>query len=253
MRPLHKKRKRRANAASLIVLINERTTRPHVFAVPKVRRRVYELFGAQGSGERGAKAGAGPALTSFQFAVACTLVALLTASALPAPKNLHTLCALFLFLSASASPRFSPRSCGPCSSPVDSLSSCLFDFVVCCIFLICSFFGRRRRPTVRSSSTTLPALGRDTAYMRLSHSRLFTLRTCFIYFLINLMRQFCVAFCGALHTFRGRLRSDCVCSSATRNRKTQAHIHTRTHTHNVIRKLLHFVYSQRSCRSWRSM
>lgn len=86
MRPLHKKRKRRANAASLIVLINERTTRPHVFAVPQVRRRVYELFGAQGSGARGAAAE--PALTSFQFAVACTLVALLTASALPAPKNL---------------------------------------------------------------------------------------------------------------------------------------------------------------------
>lgn len=169
------------------------------------------------------------------------------------PQKLTTLCALFLFLSASASPRFSPRSCGPSSSPVDSLSSCLFDFVVCCIFLICSFFGRRRRPTVRCSSTTLPASGRDTAYMRLSHSRLFTLRTCFIYFLINLMRQFCVAFCGALHTFRGRLRSDCVCSSATRNRKTQAHTHTHTHAHNVIRKLLHFVYSQRSCRSWRSM
>lgn len=121
-----------------------------MFAVPQVRRRVHELFGVQGTGER--RAGAGLALTSFQFAVACTLVALLTASALPAPKNLPR-SSLFLSLSHSLSLSAS-------RSPVDSLSSCLFDFVVCCIFLICSFFGRRRRPTVRSSCTTLPAPSR---------------------------------------------------------------------------------------------
>lgn len=235
MRPLHKKRKRRANAASLIVLINERTTRPHVFAVPQVRRRVYERRTWSRSGN-GASSDIVSICSCMHFSRAAN------GFSIACPQKLTTLLALSLFLSLSASPR-------SFQLPSRLVVELFIRFCRVLHFLNLQFFWS----ALFLHDPPRPSPG--TAYMRLSHSRLFTLRTCFIYFLINLMRQFCVAFCGALHTFRSRLRFDCVCSSATRNRKTQAHTHTHTctHAHNVIRKLLHFVYSQRSCRSWRSM
>jgi len=128
------------------------------------------------------------ALTSFQFAVACTFAWLLTASAQLSTLPLR-----------SALPECGERG----------------ELVVELFIRFC------RELHFLNLQFLVAPLCRLHAAVPCAFTRIYSLHFLylfFIYFLINLMRQFCASRC-ALHTFRGRLHFDCVHRKSTRKRK----------------------------------